>query len=475
MLLRRRLLSVVLVLVSAGAGVVACSTAESRAPSPNWRPCAENAAVECATVAVPVDWADPAGASIDMAVARKRASGPGRIGTLVFLPGGPGTSGVDELLRHDRFSPALHEKFDIVSVDPRGVKRSHPLRCDSGLAAARPNLVPDTGAQFSEVASYATDLAASCREYTGPLADHLDSASVARDVEELRKMLGENTLSFYGPSYGTMPGQSYLEQFPRRVRAMVLDGVDDHSLDGPEFLATEARAAQDTFAEFVSWCDRETACVLHGRNVPALFDRLYERAVRGELSSPAGTPLSPLDLGRTALQPLYEPDWPKEAELLRSMDDQPPGPAPAPVPRRRGEPVAAPELIACSDWSFDIPDQSRWESLWREQNRNAGTLRAHFAWVAGSICSFWPPAPNPPHRPRITSAPPILITTSKHDPATPHEWATHVTANTPNATLLTYEGWGHGVYSRTPCTTHATDNYLLDPTAHPTLSCPASP
>ncbi|WP_228823968.1 alpha/beta hydrolase [Nocardia blacklockiae] len=407
-------------------------------------------------------------------MARKRTRDAARIGTLISLPGGPGTSGVDELLRGDRFSPEVRARFDIVSFDPRGVRRSHPMRCDAGLAAARPNLVPDAGGRLSEVASYARQLAESCREYTGPLFDHLDSASVARDVDALRKALGENTISLYGRSYGTMSGQAYLEQFPRQVRAMVLDSIDDHSLGGPDFLATEARAGRDAFAKFVSWCARDATCALHGTDVSARYDELYERAVRGELSSPTGTPLGPLDLGRTAIQPLYQPDWPGLANALRTMHDQPPAPAPVPAPQRRGEAAPAPELIACSDWSFDIPDQARWEQLWRDQQQHAGTLRSHFAWIAASVCSNWPPPPDPPHRPRVTAAPPVLLLNSRHDPATPYEWATNVAANTPNSVLLTYDGWGHGVYGRNDCTTGTADRYLLDLTVpQPNSHCPA--
>ncbi|RDI49136.1 alpha/beta hydrolase [Nocardia mexicana] len=466
MQLRRSVFPLVLALVSASAALAACTTtAESRAPSPDWRPCAENAQVECATIAVPVDWSDPGGPTIDMAVARKRTQEPGRIGTLIHLPGGPGTSGVDELLNDDRFSPELHRRFDIVTLDPRGVKRSHPVRCDIGLASARPNLEPDTGARFSEVISYARDLADSCRQYTGPLFDHLDGVSVARDVDALRNALGENTVSLYGPSYGTMSGQAYLELFPQRVRAMVLDSVDDHSLNGPEFLASEARAAGDSFAGFVSWCDRETSCALHGKDVPALFDALYERAVRGELSGPDGTALGPLALSRFALGYLEEPEWSRLAADLNELSNRPPTPVTEPVPQRRGQPVQAPELIACSDWPSGIRDQAQWERLWVEQKQNAGTLRSHFAWVAGSICSGWPPPPNAPHRPRITDAPTVLLMNSRHDPATPYEWAIGVAANTPRSVLLTYDGWGHGVYRRNACTRGAADRYLIELTA----------
>jgi len=460
------------------AGVTTACSAPPRATLA-WRPCAGEAAFDCASLAVPVDWSHPDGAVIDMSVVRKRAEAANRIGTLISLPGGPGTSGVDQILHGAlHFSPRLSTRFDIISFDARGVGGSHPIRCDAGLASTWPNLVPDNGARLDDVRSYAARLADSCRRYTGPLLDHMDAASVARDVDALRNALGEATVTLYGRSYGTMYGQAYAELFPRRLRAMLLDSVDDHSLDGPGFLDGEARAARDTFAEFVSWCARESSCALHGTDIPALYDTLYTRAERGELHATAAPdrPLGPLPLSQSVTQYLYQPDWPGLATDLRALQDQPLLAAIPPLPRPSGIPAPMPALEACADWTFDIPGQADWTRLWHDQNQNAGTLRAHFAWAAGSLCSAWPaPPPNPPHLPRISGAPAILLMNSLHDPATPYEWATQIATDTPGAVLLTYDGWGHGVYDRTPCTTAAGDDYLIDLTPpQPHTHCPAA-
>ncbi|MCX4094373.1 alpha/beta hydrolase [Nocardia sp. alder85J] len=459
------------------AGVTVVVGGSAAADGPAWQPCPENAAAECATVPVPVDPGQPGGETIGMAVARVRARGD-RIGTLIELPGGPGTSGVDTLLHGDRFSPELHERFDIVGFDPRGVGRSSPLRCDAGLTRW-PDLVPDAGGSIAQIHSYARQLADSCRRFTGPVADHLDSATVAGDVDALRKALGEPRISLYGRSYGTMIGQSYAERFGDRVRALILDSVDDHSLDGAAFLASEARAGRDTFAGFVSWCDRTPACALHGTNVPARYTDLFRRAERGTLRDPAAPdrPLDALGLSQAVTARLYQPDWAALGTDLRALADSPDSPEPLVAPPLpTGVPASSPAYITCSDWRFDIPGQSTWERLWREQNQDAGALRAHFAWAAASVCSGWPvPPANPPHRPHLTGTPPILVLNGIHDPATPYEWATAVTAHTPGATLLTYDGWGHGIYGRTACTTTAGDRYLIDLTVPPAgTRCPAA-
>ncbi len=458
-----------------GIGVIAVAGATAAADPIAWRPCPENAGVDCATVTVPIDRSHPADGSVAVAVARIRARGD-RIGTLIELPGGPGNSGVDALVHGDRFSPALHDRFDIVGFDPRGVRRTAPLRCDAGLAAW-PNLVPDTGGSIDEIHSYAKRLADSCRRYTGPVADRLDSATVAADIDALRDALGEQRISLYGRSYGTMIGQSYAEQFGNHVRALVLDSVDDHSLSGAEFLASEARAGRDAFAGFVSWCDRTPGCALHGTDVAARYDTLFRRAERGDLPDPSapGRAYDPLMFSRAVTARLYQPDRPALAEDLRALSDAPPISAvPQPIPSDTAAPM--PEYAVCADWTFDIPDQATWQRLWAEQNREAGPLHAHFAWGAAAICSGWPtPPPNPAHLPRLTGTPPILVMNGLHDPATPYEWATSVTAHTPGATLLTYDGWGHGSYGRTPCTTAAGDHYLLDLVLPaPGTHCPAA-
>lgn len=429
-------------------------------------------------MAVPVDWANPDGERIDISLILDRADDPAHtVGTLVSLPGGPGTSGVDEILAGQKFSPELHKRFDIVSLDPRGVKRSHPIRCDAALAANWPNLVPDAGGALADVHAYARDLADSCREYTGPLLDHMDAVSVARDVDALRTALGADQLTLYSRSYGTMPAQAYAELFPHHLRASVLDSVDDHGRDGAQFLTSQARAGEDTFTEFIDWCARERSCVLHGTDVAHLYTGLFSAATEGRLRDPADshTPLWPLKLSQRITAHLYEPDWAGLAEDLKTLTGQPLGPPLAHQrPIRSGEPVDFPALAVCADWNFDIDDQAQWLRAWQAQNRAAPTLRTHFAWAAGSLCSGLPIAStNLPHAPRDAGAPPVLILNSRHDPATPYEWATRVAAGTARAHLLTYQGWGHGMYGRTPCMTAAADRYLIDLTTPSVDSCPA--
>ncbi|GAA4621272.1 hypothetical protein GCM10023196_008510 [Actinoallomurus vinaceus] len=186
---------------------------------------------ECATLSVPVDWAHPDGPTFGLALARRTATGPGvPVGALVFGPGGPGDSGVDRVVTGiDRFSPEIRRRFDIVSFDPRGVGRSSPVTCSPDLLARRPSPKIEDQAAFEATLAYNRRLRADCRARTGPVFDHLDTAQTVRDLDAVRTALGEAKLTFHGSSYGTMLGAQYAETYPRRVRAMVLEGVMDQA------------------------------------------------------------------------------------------------------------------------------------------------------------------------------------------------------------------------------------------------------
>ncbi len=445
--MKRALLAVVL---TAGATLTATTTAQ--AETVDWQPCQENPAAQCATVTVPIDYARPATGTIEVAIARKPATDPARrIGVLFGMPGGPGGSGVDQVL-HGGVPPEIAARFDFVSFDPRGTNRSNPVVCDADLIARMPNLVPETGATLASVQAYSRALGDSCREHTGPLVDHVDNISYARDIDTIRAALGERKLTLAGTSYGTLTGQMYAEHFPHRVRAMVLDSVFDHSLPVSRFVLSEARTGEDSFTEFANWCAANTECVLHGQDPGQVYGDLYAKALRGELS------MDPLTLAGATLEFFYGPDWAGAAEFLQSLANSPARTAAAEV-------VPFPLASFCGDHVTRFSSEREWRSLWHRQSDEAPTMRTHFAWGAVSLCSNWPAkVGNPQHRTDASDAPPILLMNSLHDPATGYEWATGVQRQLEDSVLLTYDGWGHGVRNRSDCTRTAFTNYVVNRT-----------
>jgi pimeloyl-ACP methyl ester carboxylesterase len=428
-------------------------------PGLDWQPCEAGKPFECATITVPIDYAHPENGTIEVAVARQEATGE-REGTLVFMPGGPGGSGVDRLLNGNVVPAEVAERFDVVSFDPRGTNRSHAIECDTDLVANLPNVVPEAGARLADVQDYARELGDSCREHTGPLLDHVDSVSVARDIDALRAALGERKVTLYGRSYGTLAGQMYAETFPHRVRGIVLDSVFNHGLTPSKFITTQVAAGEDAFTAFANWCADDATCALHGQDVGQVYGELWEKSVRGEL------PVPPMALNQNTLNKFYGPDWAGLAEQLKGLTGA----------RAMAETTPFPIGAFCADHRVRFSSQGEWLSLWRKQNAVAPIMRTHFAWAVVSLCSAWPAeTPNPQHRTDADDAPPILIMNSLHDPATSHEWARDVHRQLDDSVLLTYDGSGHGVMDRTECTRAVFTDYVLDrETPRPGTHCPAA-
>jgi pimeloyl-ACP methyl ester carboxylesterase len=452
--------------------------ASSSAATPreiDWSPCEEDPNVQCGTLTLPVDWERPNGPTFELAVARRPATDPdARIGPLLLNPGGPGGSGVDFALSADRFfSKSVLRRFDIIGFDPRGVVRSHPVVC-SAEAANRPGYTPfpKNQAQFDRLVAYNQQLGADCRKHTGPLFDHLDSVSIAHDVDAIRRALGDRKINWFGTSYGTLMGQMYAEQYPERIRSMVLDSTMDHSLGTKGFLLTESWTAEDSFEEFVKWCDRDTDCALHGKDVERVWAGLLEQAQNGDLTDEDGNPVRPLDLTAYAVSSFYGPSWEDLADWLSSLRNGEPTQAPR-VPSAwngtaeggKGQLVEYSIAPFCDDWSLPIEDQREFAELREQSERIApNTKISTLALMATTRCLGWPTdTSNPQHELDVEDAPTSLVLNSLHDPATGYVWALNATHQMgENARLLTYEGWGHGVYDRSRCTRTTVDRYLLD-------------
>jgi pimeloyl-ACP methyl ester carboxylesterase len=438
------------ILVSTMAAAVTVPAAGAESAPLKWGPCKENAEVECAILQVPIDWAR-GGKTIGIQLARRPASDRAkRIGTLVYLPGGPGDSGVSQLTQGLRTTPEVQARFDVVSLDPRGTNRSSPVKCAAGPV---PSVDPDTGVKFADVLAYSKNAAESCRAGTGELIDHLDSVSVAQDVDAIRAALGERQISLYSRSYGTLAAQMYAERYPQRTRAVTLDSVFDHSLGTEEFLASETRAVEDAFTAFATWCDGSANCALHGQDVRAVVAEYQRKAERGELFRPgSSTRISQFEFATVLASHFYGPSWVQLADLLARFDKWP----------SRAVPVEA-TAIFCADHRFAFRSGQDWVNQWDRLKRLAPHMRSHLGWQLVSLCAGWPVVPaNPQHRPDIHV--PVLLLNSRHDGANGLEWAVHVSRTIPRSVLVTYEGAGHGVYDRNDCTRSVTDGYLIDRT-----------
>jgi pimeloyl-ACP methyl ester carboxylesterase len=418
--------------------------------------------VQCASLRLPVDWANPGGPTFDLVVARRPARrADQRVGTLVFGPGGPGDSGVERIRRGNRFSPEILDRFDTVSFDPRGVARSGAPRCSPDPTVPKPPMLLTGQGDFDATIAYNRARWDACR-VTTPVFDFADTRSSVHDLDALRRALGESKLTFHGSSYGTLLGIQYAERYPNRVRAIVLESVFDHSIDVRTFVRTEAVALQDSFDEFVAWCDRTTGCVLHGQDVRATWAAVLARADRDEY-----TPYTSFDIAAIPIGALAGPDWPRFAQAIRSLSNG--SPVPAAIP-----PLTT--AVFCNDWPVPVRDYGEYAGLVDTAAAVAPDVRYGAGLLAVVSCLGWPtPVRNPIHVPRVRTRDPLLLLNALHDPRTGYEWASHVADQLGrHGRLVTYEGWGHGSYGSTPCTTAVVDRYLIDlELPAPGARCPA--
>jgi pimeloyl-ACP methyl ester carboxylesterase len=478
-----------------------------------WKPCAEDAAAQCGALRLPVDWRRRDGAAFDLAVARRPATDPAaRIGSLIVNPGGPGGSGVDfALYGNDYFSAEITRRFDLVGFDPRGVSRSRPVVCDLATLRQAPPAEIGSAAQFAAVVAYNARLWKDCRRHTGPLFDHVDTLSVVRDVEALRAAVGDERLTFYGMSYGTLIGQQYAELFPGRVRAVVLDSAMDHSSGTRRFLREEAVAVQDSFDQFVAGCQADAGCALHGRDIRAVWRGLLARAARGELRDPTFPEYrpTPFDVVSAAFGAFYGPQWRELAMFLTALDTGQAagggvGVAGAGVgkvgaavaggvaglagaaARQRIRRTKAIELVEyafpaafCADWRLPVRDYPDLAGYLHTSGLLAPDMRySPLAVTAVTACLGWPGRlHNPQHRLALRGDARVLVLGALHDPATAYSWSDRAARQAgDNGVLLTYEGWGHGVYGRGRCPGRAVDAYLVSLTLPAAgARCPAVP
>jgi pimeloyl-ACP methyl ester carboxylesterase len=463
-----------------GLGVVTLGVLSSVTPAASaattaidWHPCDGQPTLDCATVPVPVDWARPHGPTTGMAVARLKAEKPAqRKGVLMVNPGGPGGSGVSyvhSIANNPRYQ-ALADSFDIVGFDPRGTNASADIQCDNTVLNEPVELVPTTKDQYRNLLAHNNRVAQDCQQLNGPLFDHVDTVSVVRDMDSLRQKLGESKISYYGVSYGTQIGQQYLESYGQNLRAIVLDSNMDHSIGAVRYEVTASKAFEGSFTDFASWCQRTTSCSLHAQNVLQLWDGLYAKAQAGTLTDAAtGRPMSAEELRETAFGAMYHPaTWFALADRLGQIAGLGAATAALASPAQDTSDNSY-QAIWCSDWTWPNIDNFTALTQLREKSE-AVAPHTHLSGFFSDVtnCLGWSgPLNNPQHQLRPRHAPPILMTNGIHDVATPYEWGANVATQLPTATLLTYDGTGHGDYGNSICARDAIDKYLL------TLQLPA--
>ena len=257
--------------------------ADYRPSTVAWAPCPENPALQCGVLQLPVDYGNPSSKQFGMAVIRAPATGPGeRIGVVIVGPGGPGGSGVDTVLNTVALGipvvARVRQRFDVISFDPRGAARSHPVQCK--VTFDPPPVADDEAAQAAYFDELGRRYVQACEQQNGRFVFTLSTNNIARDVEMLRRSLGEATFSFIGASAATQIGAVYASMFPNRLRATVLDGSYGPQTGGDALLdlyIEQNTGYEAALTRLDQLCRKDPACALRSIGVRQAFDAVAAR------------------------------------------------------------------------------------------------------------------------------------------------------------------------------------------------------
>jgi pimeloyl-ACP methyl ester carboxylesterase len=418
-----------------------------------WRECDSG---ECADLTVPLDYEDPAGPKIEVALIRLPARDPGlRIGSLLVNPGGPGASGVD-LVRNSGFvfPDKVRDWFDIVGFDPRGTGGTVPVSCvDSLDDVLALDYSPDSPGERAALEAGVQDLTGRCAVRNADVLPHISSQDTVRDMDRIRQALGDEKLTYVGFSYGTYLGALYADFFPDKVRALVLDGAVDPELSAVEVNLEQAAGFERSLSTFLDQCAEDEDCTFHSAGEPQrAFDELVAAVDGSPLPADDGRRLGPHELSLGVLQALYggELGWDELADALAAADggdgtgllalfDQ--------YTRRRDDGTYGGLLesfwaIGCIDGP-SIGPPGGYPALEDEFRRAAPRFGVTFLYEA-LVCSYWPIGPAPdPGRLTAPGADPILVVGTTGDPATPFQWAESLAGALESGVLLAAEGEQH--------------------------------
>lgn len=478
------LVSAVLVVgVSAGTPAALAAPSETVHAAPtkpsqklDWNSCGD--AGQCAELTVPLDYEHPDnGKTMKIALSRVRATdSKRRIGSLLMNPGGPGAPGAEFVQDVAGALPdELRERFDIVGFDPRGTGKSEPVKCEDDLDDVFSlDYSPETPEERAQLGSELQQLAQSCERRTGSELPYLSSQSTARDMDRIRRAVGDKKLTYIGYSYGTYIGTLYAKMFPTKVRALVLDGAVDPNLSGVQLGIDQAVGFERALDAFLAQCSANRRCPFYNAGDAAgAFDRLVAQVDAQPLPADDGRVLGggEFDIGvaqalytgrfgyRVLEQALAAAERGDGAKML-DLSDQYTGRGPDGTYDSSQPAFWA---IGCLDGpSIGAPDAFQAaEPEFRAAAPRVGVPLLNY----GLVCAYWPEPPvRSPAPIRVDGTPPILVIGTTGDPATPLKWAEGLSKEIASSVLVVAEGSQHTSFllAQNQCVDDIGISYLVD-------------
>jgi pimeloyl-ACP methyl ester carboxylesterase len=462
----------------ANGGDVASTTTLAEVPIDpiQWTACDDLPAespVRCAVLEVPYSYEDPTLGTFSLHVKMRPADDAAkRIGSMLVNPGGPGFGGSS--LATDAnyyFSSSLLEVFDVVAWDPRGTGLSTPaVDCiddyDPYFGLDSP---PETEEERVELIDATSDFNTRCTERSGGILPWVSTRASAQDMDSLRRALGEDTISYFGFSYGSELGGTWATMFPGTVRAAVLDGAADPNEPPLQQSLNQAAGFEQQLSTFLSACSAEATCEFHnGGDAEGAFDRLFVAIDREPLVvSSDRTPVTQGVAFTAVAQSMYSdylwPDLERAlaaaqrgdgAGLLKLYDDY--------YQRKKdgtyGNELEAFLAITCLD-NRDLSTVEDVEATVDQFVEVAPRFGANFAY--GYVCALWPVPAAETVTVTAEGAGPIVVVGTTGDAATPLESTKRLAASLGDGRLVVVEANQHTGYGANECIVDAVDRYLI--------------
>lgn len=440
----------------------------------SWAACPESPApFECGQLAVPFDYDNPGTGSFVLSLMRRPAEIPeSRIGSLLVNPGGPGFGGTTVAEQAEwYFSTELLEQFDVVGWDPRGTGASTPaVDCtedyDRYFGIDSPPNDDDAKQKMIDLTQEFVDL---CVARNGEMLKYISTEASARDMDSIRNALNEDKISYFGFSYGSELGATWVTLFPDTVRAAVFDGASDPNASGFDQSMAQLKGFEQQLDAFLANCAKRVACKIYNNGKPAaLFDQLaIVIDTKPIVVSSDRTPVTQGVFYTAVVQAMYSNTlWPQletaladaakgnGAQLLALYDDyfqrQPDG--------SYGNELEAFLAISC----LDDPEGSTVADVDADVARFAAAakrLGENFGY--GYACALWPH--RVAERVIVTGkgAGPIVVIGTTGDAATPLASTRKAANNLEQGVLVIVEADRHTGYGLNSCVVQNVDAYLI--------------
>lgn len=448
----------------------------------SWSSCGKDKTF-CADILVPANWAEPEGETLKIAVAYHQASAAKPLGSVIFNPGGPGSSGVDWVVDSiDQLgTKKLRKNFNIVGFDPRGVGQSQPtVKClnakdtdaflygDAGFALGSKEDIVDTRSRVKKFTE-------ACLKNTGKNLGLIDTVSAAKDLDVIRAVFGDKKINYLGFSYGTLLGATYASLFTERVGRMVLDGAIDPTVSDAEQNISQLKGFDLALGNYLRDCLGSQDCPFSG-SVASAQQRIIGLLKDLELKALPTNSDRELTIWAAVtgvIMPLYSSAW--WPALNQGFDEA-----------LNGDGTT---LLALADTYNDRSEDGSYATNLMEANiaiscldsrepadkksidaQNARVLEASPVlgryWQFGALgCEQWPfPVVAHPETYAAKGSEPILVVGTTGDPATPYNQAVSLANRVlSNGRLVTFNGEGHTAYGQdNACVNDAVDAYFIE-------------